>query len=120
MDDEVCVRRFVWLLVLFVGRIGMLVLVPNMIMLLLGWDGLGLISFLLVIYYNNRRSLKAGLITAFSNRIGDVIILCGCGFFMGEGRWTFYGGSMLIIYPAICWFLLVAGITKSAQIPFSA
>ena len=40
-----------------------------MISILLGWDGLDLVSYLLVIYYQNVRSYGAGMLTVLSNRI---------------------------------------------------
>ena len=51
-----------------------LIISPNMIIILLGWDGLGLVSYLLVIYYQNVRSYGAGMSTVLSNRIGDVAL----------------------------------------------
>ncbi|KAL2711933.1 NADH dehydrogenase subunit 5 [Vespula squamosa] len=42
--------------------------------LLLGWDGLGLISYCLVIYYQNIKSYNSGIITVLLNRVGDVAI----------------------------------------------
>jgi NADH-ubiquinone oxidoreductase chain 5 len=41
----------------------------------LGWDGLGMVSYLLVIYYQNVRSYGAGMLTVLSNPIGDVALL---------------------------------------------
>jgi NADH-ubiquinone oxidoreductase chain 5 len=46
-----------------------------MVRILLGWDGLGLVSYCLVIYYQNVRSYSAGMLTVLSNRIGDVALL---------------------------------------------
>lgn len=54
--------------------------------LLLGWDGLGLISFVLVIYYQNPKSLAAGMITALTNRIGDVLILITIALCLRQGH----------------------------------
>lgn len=55
----------------------LLIFSPNLISILLGWDGLGLVSYCLVIYYQNVRSYNAGIITVLSNRIGDVALLLG-------------------------------------------
>uniref|UniRef100_A0A1B0FG04 NADH-ubiquinone oxidoreductase chain 4 n=1 Tax=Glossina morsitans morsitans TaxID=37546 RepID=A0A1B0FG04_GLOMM len=38
-------------------------------------DGLGLVSYCLVIYFQNVKSFNAGILTALSNRIGDVALL---------------------------------------------
>jgi NADH-ubiquinone oxidoreductase chain 5 len=67
--------RFILMVYLFVLSIVFLILSPNLIRILLGWDGLGLVSYCLVIYYQNRKSANAGMITILSNRIGDVAIL---------------------------------------------
>ena len=46
-----------------------------MISILLGWDGLRLVSYLLVIYHQNVKSYAASMLTVLSNRIGDVALL---------------------------------------------
>jgi NADH-ubiquinone oxidoreductase chain 5 len=46
--------------------------------ILLSWDGLGLVSYLLVIYHQNVRSYGAGMLTVLSNRNGDVALLNYC------------------------------------------
>jgi len=68
-------RRFVILVFLFVLSISLMVLRPNIVSILLGWDGLGLVSYGLVIYYQNRKSAVAGIVTIISNRLGDIAIL---------------------------------------------
>jgi len=40
--------------------------------ILLGWDDLGLVPYLLVIYHQNVRSYGAGMLTVLSNQIGDI------------------------------------------------
>lgn len=69
------VSRFIILVFLFVLSIVFLVLSPNIVSILLGWDGLGLVSYCLVIYYQNIKSANAGILTILSNRVGDVAIL---------------------------------------------
>lgn len=118
IKDDIFIKRFVWIVILFVASINFLIFIPNLAALLLGWDGLGLVSFCLVIYYQNPKSLGAGLITAFINRIGDVAILLAIGWTISQGQWdssfivTFHNHQWVII------IILLAGITKRAQIPF--
>ncbi|VEN43848.1 unnamed protein product [Callosobruchus maculatus] len=73
--EEKNLIRFILLVILFVLSIILLIISPNIISILLGWDGLGLVSYCLVIYYQNIKSYNAGILTALSNRIGDVAIL---------------------------------------------
>lgn len=63
----------------------LLIISPNLIRILLGWDGLGLVSYCLVIYYQNIKSYNAGMITALSNRIGDVLILISIAWIINFG-----------------------------------
>jgi NADH-ubiquinone oxidoreductase chain 5 len=67
--------RFILLILMFVVSIMFLIISPNVVSILLGWHGLGLVSYLLVIYYQNVRSYGAGMLTVLSNRIGDVSLL---------------------------------------------
>ena len=61
----------------------------NMISMLLGWDCLGLVSYLLVIYYQNVKSYGAGILTVLFNRIGDVALLMVIAWIINFGSWSF-------------------------------
>ena len=50
------------MVLIFVASMIFLIISPNVISILLGWDGLGLVSYLLVIYYQNVRSYGAGMV----------------------------------------------------------
>ena len=87
---------------------------------------MGLVSYLLVIYYQNIKSYGAGILTVLSNRIGDVaLLMVNFGRWMiNFGRWSFIyyldfiSGSIEI--ELISFLVVLAAITKSAQVPFSA
>nr|QEJ81397.1 NADH dehydrogenase subunit 5 [Pyrocoelia pygidialis] len=124
MSSEVNLNRFIILVVLFVFSMMMMIISPNLISILLGWDGLGLVSFCLVIFYQNMKSLNAGMITALSNRIGDVAILLSIAWMLNYGSWNFmfYVEYMKSDYSMmiISFLIVIAAFTKSAQIPFSS
>jgi NADH-ubiquinone oxidoreductase chain 5 len=75
MHGDLNINRFILLVLMFVLSMIFLIIRPNMIRILLGWDGLGLVSYCLVIYYQNVRSYNAGILTVLSNRVGDVALL---------------------------------------------
>jgi len=74
-------NRFSFLLFGFVLSMVFLVFGGNMFLIMLGWDGLGLISFCLVVYYQSFYRLDSGLVTVYSNRVGDVFFLFCFGYF---------------------------------------
>nr|YP_009743791.1 NADH dehydrogenase subunit 5 [Adhemarius dentoni]QIE12528.1 NADH dehydrogenase subunit 5 [Adhemarius dentoni] len=124
MNSELNLFRFVILVVLFVFSMILLILSPNIVSILLGWDGLGLVSYCLVIYYQNFKSFNAGMLTALSNRIGDVMILVVISWMLNYGSWNyiFYLNFMKndFIMTFIGFMIIMASMTKSAQIPFSS
>ena len=115
-------NRFIYLVLGFVASIGIIVMSPNLIRILLGWDGLGLVSYALVIYYQNEKSANAGILTVLSNRVGDVAILMSIGLIRVLGGWNFfiYGDYIGDEWTILKCLLVLAAITKRAQIPFSA
>lgn len=116
------INRFIYLVLAFVFSIGALICSPNIIRILLGWDGLGLVSYVLVIYYQNEKSANAGILTVLSNRVGDVAILLRIALIFSLGGWNFlfytsYIKDDILILKRL---IILAAITKRAQIPFSA
>nr|YP_009131028.1 NADH dehydrogenase subunit 5 [Eutelia adulatricoides]AHV78111.1 NADH dehydrogenase subunit 5 [Eutelia adulatricoides] len=124
MSSELNLSRFIILVLLFVFSMMLLIISPNIISILLGWDGLGLVSYCLVIYYQNLKSYNAGMLTALSNRIGDVFILMVISWMMNYGSWNyiFYLDLMNNDWEMtmISSMIIMAAMTKSAQIPFSS
>nr|YP_009417316.1 NADH dehydrogenase subunit 5 [Acanthoscelides obtectus]ARR75262.1 NADH dehydrogenase subunit 5 [Acanthoscelides obtectus] len=124
MEGDFYLSRFILLVVMFVMSMMLLIISPNLISILLGWDGLGLVSYVLVIYYQNFKSFNAGMLTALSNRIGDVAILMAIAWMVNFGSWNyiFYLDLMKndFIMELISYLVVLAAMTKSAQIPFSS
>nr|AML26709.1 NADH dehydrogenase subunit 5 [Hydrophilidae sp. BMNH 1274734] len=124
MHGDLNMNRFIMLVVMFVLSMMFLIISPNLISILLGWDGLGLVSYCLVVYYQNVKSYNAGMLTALSNRIGDVAFLLSISWMLNYGSWNFiyYLDFMKSDYSMslISWLIMLAAMTKSAQIPFSS
>nr|YP_010714906.1 NADH dehydrogenase subunit 5 [Neohydnus jiuzhaigouensis]WDE20720.1 NADH dehydrogenase subunit 5 [Neohydnus jiuzhaigouensis] len=124
MGGDLNLNRFILLVVLFVLSMMLLIISPNLISILLGWDGLGLVSYCLVIYYQNLKSFNAGMLTALSNRIGDVALLMSIAWMLNYGSWNyiFYLDLMKMDteMKVISFLVILAAMTKSAQIPFSS
>lgn len=66
--------RFVLILLSFVISIVVLILHSSLFILFLGWDGLGVTSYVLVQYYLNWSSLNGAMTTLLTNRLGDVCL----------------------------------------------
>nr|YP_010261366.1 NADH dehydrogenase subunit 5 [Homoneura interstincta]UIB40273.1 NADH dehydrogenase subunit 5 [Homoneura interstincta] len=124
MMGDINIDRFIMLVLMFVLSMMFLIISPNLVSILLGWDGLGLVSYCLVIYFQNVKSYNAGMLTALSNRIGDVALLLAIAWMLNYGSWNyvFYlevmkeDLEMMIIGSLV----MLAAMTKSAQIPFSS
>nr|YP_010710256.1 NADH dehydrogenase subunit 5 [Dyscolus arauzae]WCS91705.1 NADH dehydrogenase subunit 5 [Dyscolus arauzae] len=124
MEGDLNINRFIMLVLMFVFSMMLLIISPNLISILLGWDGLGLVSYCLVIYYQNVKSYNAGMLTALMNRVGDVMLLIAISWMLNYGSWNyvFYLDYMKndLYMQIIGLLVMVAAMTKSAQIPFSS
>nr|WKK49876.1 NADH dehydrogenase subunit 5 [Subulatus sp.] len=110
--------RFLYLVIMFIISMILMIMSPNLLSIMLGWDGLGLVSYCLVIFYLSNSSYLAGLITCLTNRIGDAGLLICISWMLSYGSWHFifykyYFNDFFFLMVIISCF------TKSAQIPFS-
>ncbi len=98
--DERPVRFFAYMN-LFITAMLFLVMGDNMLLLFLGWEGVGLCSFLLIGHYFDRRSVPPGIVPSDAavkafvvNRIGDAgMLLAMMAIFSAFGTLAFYGQS---------------------------
>nr|YP_009227465.1 NADH dehydrogenase subunit 5 [Peripolus nepalensis]ADZ56320.1 NADH dehydrogenase subunit 5 [Peripolus nepalensis] len=123
MFGEKNINRFIIIVLMFILS-RYLFMTPPLISILLRWDGLGLVSYCLVIYYQNVKSYSAGMLTALSNRIGDVAILISIAWMLNFGSWNYIYYYDFILgsfeMKVITMLIVLAAMTKSAQIPFSS
>nr|YP_010478429.1 NADH dehydrogenase subunit 5 [Nesophrosyne ponapona]UVI59873.1 NADH dehydrogenase subunit 5 [Nesophrosyne ponapona] len=111
--------RFLFLVIMFILSMLLMIVSPSLVSIMLGWDGLGLVSYCLVIYYSSLSSYLAGLITCLINRLGDIGLLISIAWLFGYGGWNFM--FYLDYYSNLIFYLLIiSSFTKSAQIPFSS
>ncbi len=108
------VSNFVLLYVRFIIRIIWLVLNNNFYWIIFGWDGLGVVSFLLIIFYINQERARNGLFTLFQNRLGDLFFV-----FFILGLIDIAITNQLFIKVGVI-FLVIGGSVKRAQYPFNA
>ncbi|MCL2541940.1 MAG: NADH-quinone oxidoreductase subunit L [Nocardioidaceae bacterium] len=121
-------RRFFAYLNLFVAAMLMLVLSENYVGLFLGWEGVGLASYLLIGFWQHKPSAAAAAKKAFVlNRVGDM----GMGLAIFLAFVTFGSTSFTVISHAAAggsqttmnWLgvlLLIGACGKSAQVPLQA
>lgn len=109
--------RFLNILKLFVLSMIILIFVPHSVFLFVGYDGLGVVSFLLVVYYRRSSSWVSGLKTFLIKRAGDGFFLFGLIFILKRGIRKIFE---LENFSFLVGFILVLGwFTKRAQYPFS-
>nr|DBA43813.1 TPA_asm: ND5 [Bombus vosnesenskii] len=115
LNNKYLINRFYYLMLMFLISMIFLIFSPNMLTLLLGWDGLGLISYCLIIYYQKLLSFNSGMLTIILNRLGDCSLLMIISFMVIFGSWNLmlYKMNLLIL---MMFFLMV--FTKSAQLMF--
>ncbi|KGM11405.1 NADH-quinone oxidoreductase subunit L [Cellulomonas carbonis T26] len=121
-------RRFFAYLNLFVAAMLLLVLADSYLLLFVGWEGVGLASYLLIGFWNHEMPNSVAAKKAFvANRVGDVgmIIAIGLMFatFGATDFETVFAGSPAAsegLLTATGLMLLLAATGKSAQFPLQS
>jgi NADH-quinone oxidoreductase subunit L len=136
MADDPGYTRFFSYVSLFTFSMLILVLADNFLLLFFGWEGVGLVSYLLIGFWFKREAANAGSLKAFLvNRIGDI------GFLLAMAAVLMYFGTLaysdvfqnvtnvmnktISIFPnqevsvitLICLLLFFGAMGKSAQVP---
>jgi NADH-quinone oxidoreductase subunit L len=139
MADDDGYQRFFSYISLFTFSMLMLVMSNNFMQLFFGWEGVGVVSYLLIGFWYTRPTATFAALKAFlMNRVGDF------GFILGIAAILRYTGSLnygtvfahadqlvhaqvqvthAIAWPAItfaCLCLFVGAMGKSAQVPLHA
>jgi NADH-quinone oxidoreductase subunit L len=128
MAHEEGYARYFSFLNLFLFFMTVLVLAGNVLLLFVGWEGVGLASYLLIGFYFKRASAAAAGKKAFIvNRIGDFGFLIGIFLILANfGTLNFTQIAQVLtlkaawhggVLTAICLCLLVGAAGKSAQLP---
>jgi len=134
MKEEKDFKRFFSYIALFTFSMVLLVISNNLIQLFIGWEGVGLVSYLLIgFFYKKQSAIKANLKAFLINRIGDMFFILGIAMvyavFDSFDYKTIFGSinitniSTLDHYFGLdyidfaCLFLFFGAMAKSAQIP---
>lgn len=136
MADDPGYTRFFSYVSLFTFSMLILVLADNFLLLFFGWEGVGLVSYLLIGFWFDREAAVFGSLKAFiANRIGDI------GFLLAMAAVLMYFGTLsyasvfshvtnvtnitmslssnheISVITVICLLLFIGAMGKSAQVP---
>lgn len=134
MAHDKTVPRFFSYMSLFTFAMLMLVTANNLLQLFFGWEGVGLVSYLLIGYWYERPAANAAAIKAFIvNRVGDLgfavgialtylvfhtisfdVIFAGVAAHVGQSYMLF--GQSLPVLEVIANLLFIGAMGKSAQL----
>ena len=127
MSTEIKRNKFLILLIIFSVSMSLLVLANNYLIMFIGWELVGIISFLLINFWNNSINNNKSAFKAFIfNKIGDIgyiigiIISLNINNTLNINNIIYYNNEEKIINEIIIEImmilLLIAAIAKSAQI----
>ena len=136
MHDDPGYQRFFSYISLFTFAMLMLVMANNFMQLFFGWEGVGLLSYLLIgFWYKRESAIFANLKAFLVNRIGDFGFLLGIAailmYFhsldyatvfsmapsMADTTIEIFDGTPWMLMSVICICLFIGAMGKSAQVP---
>jgi NADH-quinone oxidoreductase subunit L len=136
MAEDPSNQRFFSYVSLFTFFMLLLVTANNFLQLFFGWEGVGLVSYLLIGFWFSKESAASGSLKAFIvNRIGDFAFILGIAAIHNYFNTLDYAsvfdkasslvGTNMAIFPGtywmvltvICVLLFVGAMAKSAQVP---
>ena len=136
MDEDPGYTRFFSYISLFTFAMLMLVMSNNFLQLFFGWEGVGLVSYLLIgFWYTRETAIYANLKAFLANRVGDFGFILGIGlilayfgtldyapvFALAKGlagtTINLWGDRQVLLLTAITIGLFVGAMGKSAQVP---
>jgi NADH-quinone oxidoreductase subunit L len=127
MSGDANYGKFFAYMNLFLGSMLVLVLGDGPLVMFVGWEGVGLCSYLLISFYSeDRANVVAGNKAFIVNRIGDLGFVLGMGLLfwgIGSGGFDYLslsanaGNLAPGIALAVCLLFFVGATGKSAQIP---
>lgn len=136
MADDDGYQRFFSYISLFTFMMLMLVSSNNFLQLFFGWEGVGLVSYLLIGFWYQRESALEGSLKAFLvNRVGDFGFVLGIALvfaytgsldyaavfksanYLASQNIELFSGHSWSLITVICLLLYVGAMGKSAQVP---
>ena len=128
MADDPNRRKFFGYLNLFVAAMLLLVLADSFLVLYVGWEGVGLASYLLIGFWSHNAAYAAAAKKAFvANRVGDfglsiaiMIMFVELGSVSFDEVFASASGAGEGVLTAIGLLLLLAACGKSAQFPLQS
>ncbi len=127
MSDDEGYGKFFCYFNLFLSAMLLLVLADGPLIMFIGWEGVGLCSYLLIsFYFTDHENVVAGNKAFIVNRVGDLGFLIGLAFlffYVAEGGFSYaniadkLGLIPVSLLPIIGVALFIGAMGKSAQIP---
>lgn len=123
MKEDPHKNRFLTLLLMFAVTMLILVSSSNLFFLFVGWEGVGVLSFLLInFWYYSNNSNKSALKAILYNKIGDIGIIIGMSIILltfgnlNISTLSFISCNPDSLFTILLFSLLLGAIAKSAQI----